>query len=93
MNHNPFFRSIALVFLSFPSFGTAATYSLTTLVSFNGANGSSPFSGLTFDASGNLYGTTITGGAYGYGTVFEVAAGTHSLSTLHSFSGPDGASP
>ena len=29
-----------------------------TLVTFNGANGSSPRSGLTFDAAGNLFGTT-----------------------------------
>ena len=34
--------------------------------------GTAPISGLTFDAAGNLYGTTLTGGAYGGGTVFEV---------------------
>jgi uncharacterized repeat protein (TIGR03803 family) len=27
--------------------------------------------GVIFDASGNLYGTTYEGGAYGGGTVFE----------------------
>jgi uncharacterized repeat protein (TIGR03803 family) len=48
---------------------------------------------LTLDAAGNLYGTTYTGGAYGYGTVFELtpnADGSWSETVLHSFSGPDG---
>jgi uncharacterized repeat protein (TIGR03803 family) len=31
-----------------------------------------PLSGLIFDASGNLYGTTAAGGAYGFGAVFEI---------------------
>ena len=31
-----------------------------------------PYAGLIFDASGNLYGTTIYGGAYANGTVFEI---------------------
>ena len=30
-----------------------------------GTDGVSPYAGLTFDASGNLYGTTTLGGAYG----------------------------
>jgi hypothetical protein len=34
-------------------------------------DGNYPYAGLTFDAAGNLYGTT-TAGFYGYGTVFEV---------------------
>ena len=34
-----------------------------------------PLAGLIADASGNLYGTTYSGGASGVGTVFEVAAG------------------
>jgi uncharacterized repeat protein (TIGR03803 family) len=37
-----------------------------------GTDGGIPFSGLIFDAAGNLYGTTQQGGAYGYGTVFEI---------------------
>jgi len=32
--------------------------------------------GLTFDAEGNLYGTTSAGGEYGQGTVFELTPGT-----------------
>ena len=45
----------------------------TTLISFNGVNGAAPESGLTFDASGNLFGTTSTGGANNAGTVFELS--------------------
>lgn len=46
---------------------------ITTLAGFNGANGSLPSSGLIADASGNLYGTTSSGGMHGSGTVFEIA--------------------
>jgi uncharacterized repeat protein (TIGR03803 family) len=36
-------------------------------------DGAVPQSGLIQDSSGNLYGTTLIGGIYGYGTVFEVS--------------------
>jgi uncharacterized repeat protein (TIGR03803 family) len=44
------------------------------LYSFTGTNGDGayPLAGLILDAAGNLYGTTSGGGAYGYGTVFEL---------------------
>jgi len=35
-------------------------------------DGSSPLGGLIFDKEGNLYSTTLMGGAYNYGAVFEV---------------------
>jgi uncharacterized repeat protein (TIGR03803 family) len=38
----------------------------------NFKDGASSRAGLIFDASGNLYGTTQSGGIYGYGTVFEL---------------------
>ncbi len=53
-----------------------------------------PSASLIFDKKGNLYGTTGTGGAYGYGTVFELApSGTETI--LHSFNanGTDGTNP
>jgi uncharacterized repeat protein (TIGR03803 family) len=37
-----------------------------------GADGGSPYAGLIFDASGNLYGTTAKGGDQNNGTVFEL---------------------
>lgn len=36
-------------------------------------DGSSPRADLVMDTAGNLYGTTYSGGANGYGTVFKVA--------------------
>ena len=45
----------------------------TTLVSFNGVDGSSPFGALIANADGDLFGMTIDGGASGIGTVFEIA--------------------
>jgi uncharacterized repeat protein (TIGR03803 family) len=69
----------------------------------NGHDGYYPYSSLVFDGSGNLYGTTSTGGAasndaYGGGIVFELspqAGGRWSEKVLHSFSnnGTDGAYP
>ena len=45
--------------------------------------------GLALGADGALYGTTISGGPWDAGTVFKIdRSGT--LTSLHSFSGPDG---
>jgi len=60
-----------------------------------GSDGSHPWAGVVFDSAGNLYGTT-SGGAAGYGTVYELSpnGGTWTLQTLHTFEGAtDGASP
>ena len=47
----------------------------TILWSFgNGTDGANPLAGVVRDAAGNLYGTTDYGGAYGYGTVYEVTS-------------------
>jgi uncharacterized repeat protein (TIGR03803 family) len=49
-------------------------------------DGELPEDAVTIDAVGNLYGTTVDGGASGLGTVFEIAPdGAETL--LHSFSG------
>jgi len=66
----------------------------TVLHNFSGTDGegSNPTAGLLRDASGNLYGTTENGGAFGHGTVFVVdTAGRETV--LHSFSGGDGGHP
>jgi uncharacterized repeat protein (TIGR03803 family) len=59
----------------------------TVLHSFTGgADGGDPAAGVIMDSSGNLYGTTYYGGAFGYGTVFKLdPAGNETV--LHSFSG------
>jgi probable HAF family extracellular repeat protein/uncharacterized repeat protein (TIGR03803 family) len=49
------------------------SYTLTTLASFDGTNGSEPATGLVADAAGDLFGTTLYGGANGDGTVFELS--------------------
>jgi len=69
----------------------------TVLHRFAAADGSYPYSEVVFDASGNLYSTTLQGGAKGFGTVYELTAssGYSSETVLHSFpTGPyDGAQP
>ncbi|MFZ0814860.1 MAG: choice-of-anchor tandem repeat GloVer-containing protein [Candidatus Sulfotelmatobacter sp.] len=71
----------------------------TVLHNFQGADGVSPGrnGGLIFDAAGNLYGLANEGGAYGYGTVFELtpSADGWTATVLHSFSygGTDGYLP
>lgn len=47
---------------------------LTTLHSFNGLDGATPYAGLMQASDGFFYGTTVDGGIYGYGTVFRVIA-------------------
>lgn len=66
----------------------------TVLHSFGGSpDGALPHAGVILDASGNLYGTTYSGGATGFGTVYKLdPAGCETL--LHNFTGGlDGANP
>ena len=66
---------------------------LTSLVSFNNTNGSSPQAELTQGSDGNFYGTTVGGGTNGgYGTVFVVTT-NGLLTSLVSFAFADGAFP
>jgi len=54
-----------------------------------GTNGASPVGGLIFDASGNLYGTTNSGGELQGGTVFELTPsnGNWAITLLYEFTG------
>jgi uncharacterized repeat protein (TIGR03803 family) len=73
---------------------TAGFSALNTLASFDGTNGSQPLSGLLIDSSGNLYGTTETGGTFGDGTVFELPDFSSTIATLVDFNGTtNGATP
>ena len=68
------------------------------MYSFTGFNdGGDPATALTFDAAGNGYGTTVNGGCFGFGTVFELkrtAGGQFQETVLYNFSGGgDGKNP
>ena len=63
----------------------AGSGTITTLASFQWGIGAYPEAGLVVDSSGNLFGTTYAGGATGFGTVFEVQAGSGTITTLASF--------
>jgi hypothetical protein len=78
-------------------------YSIATLHKFNGSDGSEPISGLTMDASGDLFGVSTFGGKgdcnqvegpTGCGTVYELtpSGSGYSFSILHKFDsgGSDG---
>jgi uncharacterized repeat protein (TIGR03803 family) len=69
----------------------------TVLHDFTGADGAMPYAGLILDSAGNLYGTTVHGGAWNEGVVFKLdTTGTETV--VHSFNGgsaggSDGATP
>jgi uncharacterized repeat protein (TIGR03803 family) len=69
----------------------------TTLVDFDFTDGRYPAGSLIADAAGDLFGTTLYGGADSGGTVFEIARTKHGYAsaptTLVSFDGSDGEYP
>lgn len=68
-------------------------YSESVLHTFNSTDGAYPNAGLILDSAGNLYGTTIKGGASGSGTVFKLVpngSDGYTESVYYSFSGNDG---
>jgi len=69
----------------------------TALYYFNGGDdGDSPQAGVIFDHAGNLYGTTVSGGTAGGGTVYELSnnGSGWTKTTLYNFQGgADGAAP
>ena len=77
---------------------SSGNYTEKVLYSFaGGSDGANPVGGLVFDSSGNLYGTTVNGGASGKGTVFELvnSSGNYTEKVLYSFAGgsSSGANP
>jgi uncharacterized repeat protein (TIGR03803 family) len=58
---------------------------------FSGGNdGGLPTAGVVSDSAGNLYGCTSSGGPFGYGVIFKLAAPNAGFSTLFAFNGKDG---
>jgi uncharacterized repeat protein (TIGR03803 family) len=74
-------------------FRISANGVLATLYSFTGgSDGWDPEAGLVQGLDGKFYGTTQSGGANGFGTVFQISS-DGALTTLYSFTGSDGAGP
>ena len=71
----------------------AGAGTVTTLATFNGSDGSEPYGGLVMDVASNLYGTTLYGGEYGDGVLYEIAKGSGAVTTLASFNGSNGSTP
>jgi len=80
---------VGTVFELSPSGTGAWTESILHSFSNDGVDGQNPGASLLLDAAGNLYGTTIGGGAFGGGTVFELSpngGGGWTETVLYSFS-------
>lgn len=76
---------------------SAGSYTEKVLYTFVESDGANPQAGLIMDSSGNLYGTASNGGAFGFGSVFELvnSSGNYAIKVLHSFGGnpADGVMP
>ena len=48
------------------------------IYSFTGPDGAYPSAGVILDSNGNLFGTTVEGGLYGFGAIFEL---THNINS------------
>lgn len=57
------------------------------IYSFSGSDGEYPWADVTLDHKRNVYGTTVAGGQYGFGTVYELTpnAGDWTETVLYSF--------
>ena len=86
-----FVLALAFVPLASP---IAQSQTFSVVHSFSGGtDGANPLAGLVMDASGNVYGTTNSGGNFGAGTVYEFSsAGVETV--LYNFTGgSDGGEP
>lgn len=84
------------VFELMPKAGGGWTEKTLHNFNLNGVDGNYPVASVIFDAAGNLYGTTYSGGSGGYGTVYSLiptASGEWTENILYDFSGSDGANP
>lgn len=90
------------------SFGSAGRYgavfelpagssTITTLATFSYSAGSTlgldPSSPLVMDASGNLFGTTTSDSASGFGTIYKLAHGSNTITTIANLNGSNGSGP
>jgi uncharacterized protein (TIGR03437 family) len=89
------YRASTVLLISAATVLVLKAQTLTTLASFIGTNGDTPWA-LVQGADGNFYGTTFAGGSSDKGTIFKVTP-SGALTTLYSFCAQvncaDGASP
>jgi uncharacterized repeat protein (TIGR03803 family) len=100
-----YFQTSVLLLLAVVGFSSAVCgQTFTVIHNFTGgADGGSPYAGVTIDREGNLYGTTLVGGpgmcggvhGNGCGVVFKLQhhGSDWTLTTLFSFDGTDGFFP
>ena len=82
----------ALLLLTLSLAPTVMATPITVIASFIGTNGRQPMCGVTFDAAGNMYGTTYrgdsqSGHAPSGGVVWEIAHGTKTITDLAQMDG------
>jgi len=90
--------SLGTVFELTPPAKKKGSWTYNVIYNFAGApkDGANPEDGLVLDSNGNLYGTTVGGGADGDGAAFELSPSATGFteSMLYSFKGkPDGTDP
>jgi uncharacterized repeat protein (TIGR03803 family) len=79
-------KILLMVLLALSGLGVNGQQSIVTILySFAGTNGENPEGHLIEGRDGSLYGTTRTGGQYGYGTVYKMTL-SGSVTTLYTFS-------
>jgi uncharacterized repeat protein (TIGR03803 family) len=82
----------AVLVLTMAGLSAGAQKKFSIVYSFDGSHGQTPQAGLVRDSSGNLYGTTASGGSAGSGVVFKINA-QGKISVLHTFNVSDGSFP
>jgi len=82
VQHSPGFLVLSLALAIHAA--QAQTFSVIHRFKGSPSDGATPMASLIADSVGNLYGTTQYGGAYGYGTAFELRPSLK-LTVLHSF--------
>lgn len=66
---------------------------ITDIADFSITSGVNPYSGVTLDGNGNIFGTTFYGGTNNTGTVYEILKNSKIIKSLGSFSATTGANP
>lgn len=75
---------------------SGGTWTHTVLHDFNGSDGATPWGNAALDGAGNVLGTTSSGGAHGWGVIFELvhSGSGWTYQDLYDFTnGSDGRSP